>query len=59
VYAIVRIDLPVSEDNSENSVSVVKVHASRVEAEKEVSRLRDVNSDKGCLYHMYTTRMIS
>jgi hypothetical protein len=59
VHAIVRIDLPVSEDNPENSVSVVKVHASKVEAEKEVTRLRDLNRDKGCLYHVYTTRMIS
>ena len=59
VYAILRFDLPVSEGNPESSVSVVKAYASKVDAEKEVSRLRDVNRDKGCVYHVYTTRMVS
>jgi len=58
LYAIVRIDMPVSVDNPENCVSVVKVLASRAIAEKEASRLRDVNRGKRCAYHVYTTRMI-
>jgi hypothetical protein len=58
IYAILRIDLPVGQENPENSVSVVKVFSSKVSAEKEVSRLNELNSEKGCRYVLQTTRLM-
>jgi hypothetical protein len=57
MYAVVRIDLPVSQENPENSVSVVKVFSSKMTAEQEVSRLNGINSAKGCRYVLQTTRL--
>lgn len=57
VYAVVRIDFPVSLDQPENSVSVVKVFASKEAAEHDAERLNTVNADKRCAYHTYLTRM--
>ena len=57
LYAVVRIDLPVSLENPENSVSVVKVFSSKMRAEQEVSRLNRINSAKGCRYVLQTTRL--
>jgi len=56
VYAIVRFDSYVID--LENAATVVKVMASRVEAEKEASRLREVNKGKQCLYAVQTTRFV-
>jgi len=56
-YAIVRIDLPVSE-TPENSFTVVKVFFSEPDAEKEVARLNDVNADKSCVYKLQVTRLV-
>jgi hypothetical protein len=58
VYAVVRIDSPLNQSNPENGVAVVKVLASKVKAEKEVSRLHELNKGKGCVYVLYTTRMV-
>ena len=58
VYALVRIDAPLSADSPENSISVVKVLRSEEAAEKEALRLRDLNKGKGCAYHVYVTRLI-
>ena len=58
VYAIVRIDSPLDEANPENSVAVVKVLASRAAAEKELTRLNQLNAKKGCVYVVTTTRMV-
>lgn len=57
MYAVVRIDLPVSQQNPENSISVVKVFSSKMTAEQEVSRLNKINSEKGCRYVLQTTRL--
>jgi hypothetical protein len=59
VYAVARIDTLLRQSNPENCISVVKVFAARALAEKEVSRLRELNKGKGCLYFVYTTRMVS
>ena len=59
MYAVVRIDLPVSQENPENSLAVVKVFSSKMTAEREVLRLNKINSEKGCRYVMQTTRFVS
>ena len=58
VYAIVRFDLPVSESNPEDRAIVVKVLSSRVLAEQEASRLKEVNKGKRCLYVVQITRFV-
>jgi hypothetical protein len=57
VYAIVRFDFPVNQDNPENSVMVVKVLLSRDVAEQEISRLNKLNAAKRCRYELQTTRL--
>ena len=58
VYAIVRFDLPVSQDNPENNIYVVKVLSSKVLAEEEVSRLMEINQGKGCVYVVQITKFV-
>jgi hypothetical protein len=58
VYAIVRFDSFVDPSNLEHIATVVKVLASRVLAEKEASRLREVNKEKQCIYTVQTTRFV-
>ena len=58
VYAVVRIDAPLSEPSPENNISVVKVFVSEPDAEKEVARLSEVNADKSCVYTLQTTRLV-
>ena len=58
VYAIVRVDQPVSETDPGNDISVVKVLVSEAYAEKELARLNDVNASKGCVYLLMTTRLV-
>jgi len=58
VYAVLRIDLPVSHENPENNISVVKVFYSKMTAEQEVDRLNKVNAGKGCRYVLQVTRLI-
>ena len=58
VCAVLRIDLPVSRENPENSFSVVKVFYSRMTAEQEVDRLNKINSEKGCRYVLQATRLV-
>jgi hypothetical protein len=55
VYAIVRLD---SQMSLENSATVVKVLPSRVLAEQEASRLREVNKEKHCIYSVQITRFV-
>ncbi len=55
VYAIVRID---SYKASENSATVVKVMATRDQAEQEAARLRRVNQGKQCIYEVQITRFV-
>jgi len=59
VYAVVWFDSPVDVTNPENSVAVVKVLTSKVNAEREAERLKRINGDKGCDYVVYTTRLVS
>jgi len=59
VYAVVRFDFPVSQSNPENTAAVVKVLPSRILAEKEASRLREVNSGKRCVYVVQATRFVT
>jgi hypothetical protein len=58
VYVIVRFDLPVSQSDPENSVSVVKVLSSKVSAEQEASRLNEINQGKGCFYVVRITKFV-
>jgi predicted DNA-binding ArsR family transcriptional regulator len=55
VYAIVRID---SYKALENSATVVKVMATRDQAEQEAARLRRVNEGKQCIYEVQITRFV-
>ncbi len=59
-YAIVRVDGPADPadpDSCYNNITVKKVLKDRVEAAKEVERLNEVNSDKGCYYLAMLTRV--
>ena len=58
VYALVRIDLPVSEAAPQDTVAVVKVLCSEESARREAARLNQINRDKGCRYFVYTCRLI-
>src|SRR5689334_2973755 len=58
VYPIVRIDAPIDLTNPTQSITVVKVLTSLSDAEAEVSRLTQVNTDKSCLYFYRTSRLI-
>jgi hypothetical protein len=58
VDAIVRIDPPLDPAYPENSVAVVKVSMSELDADAEVSRLNQLNRDKGCVYISCMTRLI-
>ncbi len=55
VYAIVRID---SYKRLETCATVVKVMATRDQAEQEAERLRKVNKDKECSYEVQITRFV-
>jgi hypothetical protein len=55
VYAIVRFD---SLKSLENNATVVKVLRSRVLAEREASRLREISKGKHCTYSVQTTRFV-
>jgi hypothetical protein len=55
VYAIVRLD---SQMSLENCATVVKVFPSRVLAEQEACRLREVNKGKHCIYSVQVTRFV-
>jgi len=55
VYAIVRFDSLMS---LENSATVVKVLPSRVLAEQEASRLREINKGKHCTYSVQTASFV-
>jgi len=56
VYAVVRLDLDMSR---ENSFTVVKVLTSKESADQEVSRLNHLNGEKGARYEVQTTRLVS
>jgi hypothetical protein len=58
LYAVLRIDMPVSLENPENSIAVVKVFHSKMSAEQEVDRLNKVNSERGCRYVLQATRLV-
>jgi hypothetical protein len=58
VYPIVRIDTPFNEADPTNTVMVVKVLTSQADAEKEVSRLNQINADKSCVYFYCTSKLI-
>jgi hypothetical protein len=58
VYPIVRIDEPISATDPTNSIMVVKVLTSQVDAEAEVSRLNQINAHKSCVYFYCTGRLI-
>jgi hypothetical protein len=58
VYAVVRIDVPLDDDNPGNGISVVKVARSKAAAEAELSRLNNINADKNCVYVCCISRLI-
>jgi len=57
LYAIVRIDLPVNQQQPDNSIAVIKVFSSKDVAKREASRLTGINEKKECRYVVYTTRL--
>jgi len=59
LYAVVRVDLPLSADNPQNSISVVKGFESLKYAEEDAARLNKLNQDKGCIYFSQTTRLVN
>ena len=59
VFAIVRFDLPITEENLEHHVSVVKVLHTQASAESEANRLNELNAAKGSKYAVYLTRLVS
>ncbi len=58
VYAIVRINIPVDQENPGNSVAVVKVFQSKMAADQEVVRLNETNKEKECRYNVHVTRLV-
>ena len=56
VFPILRFDLPVSQEDPQNSVMVVKVFSSRESAEKDAERLNRINADKSSKYVVYISR---
>ena len=58
VYPIVRIDTPFDQMYPTNTVTVVKVLTSQLDAEEEVARLNQVNAEKSCVYFSCTSRLI-
>jgi hypothetical protein len=56
-YAVVRIDMPVSESDPEDSLGVVKVFFSKVSAEEETVRLNKINAQR-CKYVVLVTHLI-
>jgi hypothetical protein len=57
-FAIVRIDLPVSGRNPEDSLAVVKVFSAELAAKEDAARLNKVNADKRCKYVVLVTHLI-
>ena len=58
VYPIARIEIPFNQNNPSYTFFVLKVLMSLVEAEAEVSRLKQLNAGKGCVYLYCTSRLI-
>ena len=56
-YAVVRVDLPLSESEVAQAVTVKEVLFSRELAEQEVERLRLLDANTGCLYFATPTRV--
>lgn len=60
VYAIIRADLSCSFVTPiDNIVTVTRIVDDIKEAEKEVTRLSNLKSEKGCKYWWQTTRLYS
>ena len=55
-YAIVRVDLD-SEADWPNRITVKEVVSSQELAQREVERLNELNSEKGCVYFATHTRV--
>jgi hypothetical protein len=62
LFAIVRVDLYQLEDGTNpdwrNTVTVKAVVETQERAESEVTRLNQLNAEKGCLYFWQTTRFL-
>ncbi len=56
-YAVVRVDLPLTETALGDSITVKEVVSSRELAEQEVARLSALNAGKGCFYFFTSTRL--
>lgn len=59
LYAVVRFDFPISQECPENTVTIVKVFSSKLDAKQEAARLMGINADKGCRYQVMTTRFVA
>jgi hypothetical protein len=57
LYVIVRLHFPVDVEYPTNSVAV-KTYSSKEAAERESTRLNQLNEDKGVRYDVYITRFI-
>jgi len=58
VYPIVRLDTPLNPNDPESKIMVVKVLTSQLAVEAEVSRLKQINTDKSCKYFYCTSRLV-
>jgi hypothetical protein len=56
-YAIVRADLPLSENSIRNSITVKEIVSDQATAEAEVTRLNAVNAEKDRTYFWQATRV--
>jgi len=57
-FAVVRVDTPVDQAHPENSISVLKIFATKETANAERDRLSRVNAGKDCLYFVALTRLV-
>lgn len=59
VYAIIRSDDFLTDSEISNRVTIIRIVWTRERAEKEVTRLNQVNADKECHYFWQLTRLES
>jgi hypothetical protein len=58
MYVLLRYELPLESKNLQNSVSVLKVFASREDADAEALRLGLLNDRSKCIYQVQPTHFV-
>jgi len=59
LFALIRYDIPIDQDNFRNAVSVLKVFTNRDLAESEAKRLSKINDESKCIYDVQVTRFVN